>query len=113
MTVNALFGGSHFYDRVDVEHLLFLDLAIDGHRPGTGPEILCQVGRLVFVGGEFVEIVVVGDIFVGRFLFRRAEGAFLQAIDFGVGAARSRKATPVAAAAPAITAPARKLRRFR
>ena len=120
MTVDALFGSSHFDDRVDVEHLLFLNLAVDGHRPGTGLEIPGQAGRLVFVGGEFVEIVVVGDILVGRFFFRCAEGTFLEAINFGVGVggerrarARSRKARPVTAAAPAMAAPARKLRRFR
>src|ERR1700686_1923829 len=44
MAVDALFGSSHFYDCVDVEHLLFLDLAVDGHRPGTRLEIFCDVG---------------------------------------------------------------------
>src|SRR6267378_8612531 len=46
MAVDALFGSSHFYDGVDVEYLLFLDVAVDGHRPRTSLEILCDVGRL-------------------------------------------------------------------
>ncbi len=96
MTVDALFGSSHLDDRVDVEHLLFIDVAVDGYRPGAGLEILCQTGRLVFVGGEFVEIVVVGDILVGRFLFRRAEGAFLEAINLGVGAGGERRSDQIA-----------------
>src|SRR5208282_3300441 len=40
MTVDALFGGSHFYDGVDVEDLLLLYIAVDGHGPGTSLEIL-------------------------------------------------------------------------
>ena len=85
MAVDALFGRGHFHDGVDVEHLLFLDVAVDGHRPGTGLEILGQVGGLVLVGGEFVEVVVVGDVLVGRFFFGGAERAFLEAVNFGVG----------------------------
>ena len=50
-----------------------------------------HVGGAVFVGGEFVEIVVVGDIFVGRFFFGGAEGTLLQAIDFAVGMGDERR----------------------
>src|SRR5208283_6195221 len=85
MTVDALFGGSHLHDRVDVEDLLFLYLAVDGHGPGAGLEIFGEFGWPLLVGGEFVEIVVGGDILVGCFLFRGAEGTFLEAVNFGVG----------------------------
>src|SRR3981081_1590512 len=86
MAVDALFGSSHLYDGVDVDHLLFLDVAVDGHGPGTGLEIFCKVGGLVLVAGKFVEIVVGRDVFIWRFLFCRAEGTFLEAINFGAGA---------------------------
>src|SRR6267143_3196393 len=51
MAVDALFRSCHFYDCVDVEYLLSLDVAIDGHCPGTSPEIFCEVGGAVFLGG--------------------------------------------------------------
>ena len=76
---------------IDVEHLLLLDVAVDGHGPGTGLEILGQVGGLVFVGRELVEIVVVGDILIGRFLFRCAERAFLETVNFGVSLGGERR----------------------
>src|SRR2546429_941672 len=44
MAVDALFGSSHFYDRVNVVYLLFLDLAFDGLCSWTCPEIFCVFG---------------------------------------------------------------------
>src|SRR5207253_2479110 len=96
MVLYALFGSSHFYEHVNVEYLLFLDLAVDSHRPGTSLEIFGDVGRSVFVGGEFIEIIVGRDILIGRLLFRRAEGAFLEAVNFGVGVCGERRSDEIA-----------------
>src|ERR1700692_734438 len=86
MPVDAFFGSSYLYDRVDVEHLLFLDVAVDSCRPRALLEIFCEVGGAVFIGGEFVEIVVGRDVLIWRFFFRGAEGTLLEAVNFGVGA---------------------------
>ena len=85
MAIDALFRNSHFYDRIYVQHLLFLDVAVYGHSPRAGFEILGQLGGFVFVGRKFVEVVVVGDILVGRFFFGGTERAFLETVDFCVG----------------------------
>ena len=81
MTVDALLGRGHFEDRVDIEFLLFVDQAVDLYLPGAGAEILGELGGFVFVGGEFVIIVVVGDVFVGSDGLGGAERAFLDAVD--------------------------------
>src|SRR5258706_11297595 len=96
MAVDALFRSCHFYDCVDVEYLLSLDVAIDGHCPGTSLEIFCEVGWAVFLGGEFVEIVVGRDVLVGRLLFRGAERAFLEAVNFRIGAGGERRSDDIA-----------------
>src|SRR6267154_3453804 len=40
MTVDSFFGRGHLDDCVDVEHLLLLDLAVDGDGPGARLEVL-------------------------------------------------------------------------
>ena len=85
MAIDALFRRGHLDDGVHIEHLLLLDVAVDGDGPGTRLEILCQAGRLVLVGGKFVVVVVVGDVFVGRDRFGGGEWTLLDAVNLGVG----------------------------
>ena len=119
MAVDALLRRGHLDDRVHIEHLFLLYLAIDGDGPGTGLEILGQTGGLVFVGGKFVVVVVVGDVFVGRDFFVVENGLFWMPSILALacattdGEASSCIPTPATAAAPAIAAPARNFRRFR
>src|ERR1700676_3089504 len=85
MAIDALFGRSHLHDRVHIENLLLLNLTVDGDCPGAGLEILGKIGGLVFVGGEFVEIVVITEILIGIMLLGGAERAFLDAANLSVG----------------------------
>ena len=120
MPIDALFRRGHLDDRVHVEHLLLLDLAVDGDRPRTRLEILGQPGGLVLVGRKFVVVVVVGDVFVGSDGFVVENGLFWMPSIFVLacatdeGEAISCRPTPAAtAAAPASAVPARNFRRFR
>src|SRR3954467_10669448 len=85
MTVDALFRRRHFDNGVYVQHLLFLDLTVDGNGPRTRLEVLRYVGGLVLVGREFVIVVVIGDVFVGSDRLSGREWALLNAINLGVG----------------------------
>jgi hypothetical protein len=82
MAVDALLGRSHLDDGVDVEFLLLVDQAVDFDFPGAGAEFLGELGGTVFVGREFVVVVVGGDVFVGSDRFGGAERALLDAVDF-------------------------------
>ena len=120
MAVDALLGRGHLEDRVDVEFLLLVDQAIDFHFPRAGAEILGQLGRLVFFGGELVVVVVVGNVFVGRDRFGRAQGTLLDAVDLVPSERGGRRAktisrtpTPVPPQHLPAPRPARNLRRFR
>src|ERR1700686_623754 len=85
MAIDALFRRCHLQDRINIEDLVLLHLAVDGNGPGAGFEILGKTGGLIFLGGEFVEIVVGAYILIGILLFGGAERAFLDAVNLGVG----------------------------
>src|SRR5258708_29752838 len=55
-----------------------------------------EVRGAVFLGGEFVEIIVGRDVFVGRLLFRGAERAFLEAVNLRIGAGGERRSDEIA-----------------
>src|SRR5260370_26504150 len=58
------------------------DVGVDGDDPVGGVEILGVLCRVAFVGAEFVEIVVMGDVCVGILLFGSAKGALGEAGEF-------------------------------
>jgi hypothetical protein len=76
MAVDALFQRRHFHDVVEVENFGLRDRALHGDGPGRGLQAAGVFGRLVFAGAEFVEIVVAGDVLVGRRFFIGAKRAF-------------------------------------
>src|SRR5690242_14107238 len=66
-------------------------MALDLQRPGSRAEVFRQAGRLVLVGRELVEIVVVGDVFVGGLLLIGTERTLHNAGDLVPGFGGERK----------------------
>jgi hypothetical protein len=54
----------------------------DGNGPGSGPEFLGVLRGIAFVGAEFVEIIVVGDVLDGVHFFGGTERAFEGDVQF-------------------------------
>src|ERR1700688_4707140 len=85
MAVDTLFRTRHLEDRVEIEVLFLLHQAIDLYLPRTRAEILGEFCGPVLVSGEFVIVVVGGDVFVGSDGFRSAERALLDAVNLVSG----------------------------
>src|SRR3954469_20878354 len=62
MPVDTFLRWRELHQRIDVDGLRLLDLTFDGHRPRTRLERTGILRRLIFVGAEFVIIVVAGYV---------------------------------------------------
>src|SRR5579864_111503 len=82
MAVDPLLGRSHLDDRVHIQFLLFVDLAVDLHLPRPGAEILGEFGWSILVSGELVIVVVVGDVFVRSNGLGSTERTLCDAVNF-------------------------------
>src|SRR5216684_3669421 len=79
MAVDAFLERGNLEDFVHGEFAGLADFAFDGDDPRRGVEVFRVFRGIAFVGAEFVEIVVVGDVFVSVLLFGGAEGALGEA----------------------------------
>ena len=79
VAVDAFLERGDFQDFVHGELAGLFYFAFDGDRPRGGVEVFGVFCRIALVGAEFVEIVVVGDIFEGVLLFRGTERALDEA----------------------------------
>ena len=82
MPVNSFFGRGELDDIIHAELEFLLDRAVNFDSPRPRLEIFCQAGRLFFLRGKFVVIVVMGDIVKRSDLLGRGESALLYAINF-------------------------------
>src|SRR5581483_12246150 len=68
VAVDAVLQRRKLQQGVDIKFLRLIYIAFDRNRPRPRAQALGQVRRRVLVGAEFVEVVVIGDVFVGRLL---------------------------------------------
>ena len=60
--IDAIFKRRQLHEVVDIVSLLFCNIAADFYFPRTRAEVARQLRWAVFVGAEFVEVVVIGDV---------------------------------------------------
>ncbi len=85
MAVDALFKRRKLDDFVQGELARFIHFTFDGNGPGRRLEFSGVFRGIGFVGAEFVEIVVVGDIVIRILPFRGAEWTFDEVVEFRGG----------------------------
>ena len=90
MPIDALLRSSHFDNRVRIQDLFLFNVTVDRNRPGARLKVFGQARGLVFIGGEFVVIVVVRHVLVGCDFFIGGERTLLDTINFSIGLNSSR-----------------------
>jgi hypothetical protein len=66
MAIDAILQRAQLEQRVDVEGQRLLHLAVHSHSPGARRQAARILRGLILVHAEFVEIVVVGNVFEAR-----------------------------------------------
>ena len=65
-TIDPFLGGDAPEQVIQVIVARFVDRTIDPHRPRAWPQGVSVLRRVALTGPEFVEVVVLGDVIVGR-----------------------------------------------
>jgi len=83
--IDTFFGGCDFKDVVETKDFWFLHETLDGNFPIADYETGSGRGDSFFIGREFVEIVVVRDVFVGSLRFIDPEAGIFLCCGDGIG----------------------------